>query len=66
MPTGADDVPVTSPDDPRLRFEHDGIAGADQIAYWLSLTPRERLQLLVEMVEFEDRLHRARLLPQER
>lgn len=42
------------------------VAGADQIDRMLALTPRERLQLLLDMLDFETRAHRARILPRER
>jgi hypothetical protein len=62
MPT--DPAPVTSPDDPRLvDVGREEVAGADQIPQMLAATPRERLQLLVEMIAFEERAHRAVRLP---
>jgi hypothetical protein len=58
---------VTSPDDPRLRgLGMEEVAGADQIDAMLALTPRERLRLLLDMLAFEARAHRARILPRER
>jgi hypothetical protein len=63
----ADALPVTSPDDPRLGgMGKESVAGQDQIAQMLAATPRERLRCLVEMLDFEDRAHRARLLPRAR
>jgi len=53
-------VPITAPDDPRLVPQDDGVAGADQIAEVLALSPRERLRYLVETLRFEERAHRAR------
>jgi hypothetical protein len=62
-----DALPVTSPDDPRLRdMGEESVAGADQIPQMLAATPRERLRCLVEMLAFEDRAHRARPLPKAR
>ena len=56
--------PVTSPDDPRLEgMGMESVAGADQIAQMLAASPRERLQCLLDMLAFEERAHRARLLP---
>jgi len=58
--------PVISPEDPRLAgMGREEIAGADQIPQMLALAPRERLQLLLEMLEFEERAHRARCLTPE-
>jgi len=55
------DEPVLTPADPRLtRSATADIPGADQMAHTLSLSPRERLRYLVETLEFEERLHRAR------
>jgi hypothetical protein len=63
----ADVVPVTSPDDPRLAgLGEESVAGEDQIAQMLAATPRERLRCLVEMLEFEERAHRARPVPKAR
>ena len=56
-------VPITSPDDPRLVPKDDGVPGGDQIAAVLALSPRERLRCLVEMLRFEERAHRARVVP---
>jgi hypothetical protein len=42
------------------------VAGADQIDRMLALTPCERLRLLRDTLDFEERAHRARILPQER
>lgn len=62
-----DHASVTSPDDPRLSgMGMEDVAGADQIDRMLALTPRERLQLLLDMLDFETRAHRARILPRER
>ena len=59
--------PVSSPDDPRLKgMGEESVAGEDQIAQMLAATPRERLRCLVEMLDFEDRAHRARPLPKAR
>lgn len=59
-------LPVTSPDDPRLRgMGSEDVAGADQIAQVLALSPRERLQYLLDMLAFEERAHSARRLPPE-
>jgi hypothetical protein len=56
--------PITSPDDPRLaEMGYEEIAGEHQIPEMLSLAPRARLQLLVDMLDFEDRAHRARIVP---
>ncbi len=56
--------PVTSPDDPRLRgMGQEDVAGADQISQMLAASPRERLQCLLEMLEFEERAHKAVRLP---
>jgi len=53
---------VTSPDDPRLKnIGLEQVAGADQIPQMLAMSPRERLRLLVEMLDFEERAHRATL-----
>ncbi len=67
MKDRADHPPVTSPDDPRLKgMGTEDIAGADQIDRMLALSPHERLQRLLDMLEFEARAHRARILPRER
>jgi hypothetical protein len=59
--------PITSPDDPRLRDAgYEEIAGVNQIPGMLALSPRERLQLLIDMLDFEELAHRARILPRER
>jgi hypothetical protein len=51
--TLADDLPITSPEDPRLiGMGEDDVAGADQIAGLLSATPDERLDGLVAMLDF--------------
>ena len=42
------------------------MAGADQIAQMLAVTPRERLQLLLAMLAFEERARRATRLSRER
>lgn len=58
---------MTSPEDPRLKpMGMEDVRGADQIDRMLALTPRERLQLLLDMLDFESRAHRARTLPRER
>jgi hypothetical protein len=58
---------VTSPEDPRLKgMGMEDVAGADQIDRMLALTPRQRLRLLLDMLDFEARAHRARILPRER
>ena len=63
----SDALRVTSPDDPRLRgMGEESVAGEDQIPQMLAATPRERLRCLVEMLDFEDRAHRARPLPKAR
>ena len=60
---GVDTRPVTSPDDTRLKgMGQESVAGEDQIPQMLAATPRERLRCLVEMLDFEDRAHRARPL----
>lgn len=57
---------IASPDDPRLAgMGQEDVAGADQIAQLLAATPRERLQCLADMLDFEERAHKARLLPRE-
>ncbi len=57
-------APVTSPDDPRLRgMGQEDVPGADQISQMLAASPRERLQCLLEMLEFEERAHEAVRLP---
>jgi hypothetical protein len=40
----------------------ESVAGEDQVDQMLAATPAERLRCLVEMLEFEDRAHRARAL----
>ena len=40
------------------------VPGADQIAQMLAVTPRERLQCLLDMLAFEERAHRAVLVPE--
>ena len=58
---------VTSPDDPRLAgVGREEVAGADQIPQMLAATPRERLRLLLDMLAFEERAHKATRLPPER
>ena len=58
---------MTSPEDPRLKgMGMEDVAGADQIDRMLALLPHERLQLLLDMLDFEARAHRARILPRER
>jgi Fe2+ transport system protein FeoA len=60
----ADPSAVTSPADPRLEaMGQESVAGADQIPQLLAVPPRERLQLLLEMLAFEERAHRATLQP---
>lgn len=60
----SDPAPVTSPDDPRIaRMGLEAVAGEDQIAQMLAAPPRDRLRCLVEMLEFEERAHRARPVP---
>ena len=67
MKDRTDHACVTSPDDPRLvGMGMEEVAGADQIDHMLTLAPRERLQLLLDMLDFEERAHRARILPRER
>jgi hypothetical protein len=56
-------TPITSADDPRLTSMVDeDVAGASQIAAMLALTPRERLQSLLDGLAFEERAHQARIL----
>jgi hypothetical protein len=63
----SDVIPVTSPDDRRLMgMGRESVAGEDQIDQMLAASPRERLRCLVEMLEFEERAHRARLVPKAR
>lgn len=63
----AEPAPVTSPNDPRLAgLGREDVAGADQIPQMLAATPRQRLQLLLDMLAFEERAHRAIRLPPER
>lgn len=58
---------MTSPDDPRLAgLAREEVAGADQIPQMLAATPRDRLRLLLDMLAFEERAHKATLLPPER
>ena len=60
-------TPVSSALDPRLaRICKEDVAGADQIAALLAASPRERLQCLLDGLAFEERAHRARVLPPER
>ncbi len=60
-------VPVSSPDDPRLaRLGREQVAGADQIAQMLAATPRERLQMLLDMLAFDERARKATRLLAER
>jgi hypothetical protein len=55
---------VTSPTDPRIAgVGRESVAGEDQIGPMLAASPVERLRCLVEMIEFEERAHRARLIP---
>lgn len=42
------------------------MAGEDQIDQMLAASPAERLRCLVEMIEFEERAHKARLVPKAR
>jgi hypothetical protein len=63
----ADAAPVTSPTDPRIAaVGRESVAGEDQIDQMLAASPAERLRCLVEMLEFEERAHRARLVPKAR
>ena len=63
----AEAVPVTSATDPRIaRVGGESVAGEDQIEQMLAASPRERLRCLVEMLEFEERAHVARLVPKAR
>ena len=65
MPSDA--LLVTSPDDPRLAgMGRESVAGEDQIDQMLAATPAERLHCLIEMLEFEDRAHRAKPLSRAR
>jgi hypothetical protein len=58
---------VTSPTDPRIaKVGLESAAGEDQIEQMLAATPSERLRCLVEMLEFEDRAHRAKPLSRAR
>ena len=67
MKDRTDHAIVTSAADPRLLgMGLEDVAGADQIDRMLALTPRERLRLLLDMLDFEARAHRARILPRER
>ena len=51
---------MTSPDDPRLAgLAREEVAGADQIPQMLAATPRDRLRLLLDMLAFEERAHKA-------
>jgi hypothetical protein len=63
----ADRMPVTSPEDPRLdRMGRELVTGEDQIPQMLALSPRERLRWLVDMLDFEERAHRAIPIPKVR
>ena len=63
----SDVIPVTSPDDGRLSgMGGETVAGEDQIDQMLAASPAERLRCLVEMIDFEERAHRARLVPKAR
>ena len=63
----ADLPPVTSPDDPRLAgMGRESVAGEDQVAQMLAVSPRERLKCLLDMLAFEERAHRARPVPKVR
>jgi hypothetical protein len=42
------------------------VVGEDQIEQMLAATPSERLRCLVEMLQFEDRAHRAKPLSRAR
>jgi hypothetical protein len=62
-----DGPPVTSPTDPRIAsVAGNSVAGEDQIDQMLAATPLERLRCLVEMIEFEERAHSAKLVPKAR
>ena len=61
---GRSTLPITASDDPRLVPTNDDIAGADQIAQMLALSPGERLRYLVETVRFEERMREARPVSQ--
>lgn len=53
MATRPDSSPVVTPDDPRLAgMGKEDIAGADQIARMLAVTPDERLEELTALLEF--------------
>jgi hypothetical protein len=57
-------LPITSADDPRLAaMGYEQVAGEHQIPEMLTLSPRQRLELLEDMLAFEERLHGARLVP---
>ncbi|CAN5670714.1 hypothetical protein BH24ACI5_BH24ACI5_10790 [soil metagenome] len=57
-----DHLPVTSPDDARLaRMGREDVAGADQIAGMLAMTPDERLDGLEAMLEFLEEARAALL-----
>ena len=42
------------------------MAGEDQIEPMVAASPAERLRCLVEMIDFEERAHKARLVPKAR
>jgi hypothetical protein len=44
----------------------ESVAGGDQIEQMLAASPAERLRCLVEMIEFEERAHRANRLSRAR
>jgi hypothetical protein len=63
MTAHPDLTPITSPNDPRLAgMGREDVSGADQIAQMLGATPRERLQCLLDALDFEERAHGARIL----
>jgi hypothetical protein len=63
----ADAAPVTSPTDPRIAaVGRESVAGEDQIDQMLAASPAERLRCLVDMIQFEDRAHRAKPLSRAR
>lgn len=45
---------------------YEEIAGEHQIPQMLAASPRERLQHLLDLLDFEERLHRARIVPREK
>lgn len=58
-----DDASTTSPENPPRVEVSEEIAGADQIVRLLALSPRERLQYLLDMLDFEERVAGARVVP---